>query len=181
MTRKKSWFDKNKSFVFVGIIIIALGIIAVNYKFAILSDLAPGDCFTEFNPSQFPSGTILKVVQLNPQHSDEYIVEITSTGQQSSYGLTNRVNEIQCPVPSVCGNGICEYDESVQSCSVDCSTPPQEYCGDGICQASETIASCSDDCGNPNAHENASALLWFIGIGGIVIIVFLYMMWRRKK
>ncbi|HIP50263.1 MAG TPA: hypothetical protein EYG99_02315, partial [Candidatus Pacebacteria bacterium] len=44
---------------------------------------------------------------------------------------------------SVCGNGICENDETILSCSVDCNP-----CGDGECDAEigETPVTCSFDC-----------------------------------
>lgn len=48
------------------------------------------------------------------------------------------------PAPSsVCGNGICENDETILSCSVDCNP-----CGDGECDAEigETPVTCSLDC-----------------------------------
>jgi hypothetical protein len=42
---------------------------------------------------------------------------------------------------SFCGNNICENDESIGNCAVDCLTG----CGDGVCIGSEEYI-CPDDC-----------------------------------
>lgn len=44
---------------------------------------------------------------------------------------------------AVCGNGICDANESDSSCPSDCS-----FCGDGVCNGWENSATCSADCGS---------------------------------
>lgn len=58
----------------------------------------------------------------------------------------------QCPedcVPNgntpVCGNMICDGDESKETCVADCPPPG---CGDGVCSAEENLFSCPQDCLN---------------------------------
>lgn len=46
---------------------------------------------------------------------------------------------------SICGNEICELDESIDSCFDDCA-PKEEFCGDGFCQDNEDENSCNEDC-----------------------------------
>lgn len=50
---------------------------------------------------------------------------------------------------SVCGNGICERDESWQTCPEDCEIPAGEeaICGDGVCEKEENRINCPSDCG----------------------------------
>ncbi|MDC0709626.1 hypothetical protein POL68_14235 [Stigmatella sp. ncwal1] len=52
---------------------------------------------------------------------------------------------VNCPRPTVCGDGICSWNESCGSCSQDCGECP--VCGDGICAWGESCYSCTDDCG----------------------------------
>ena len=47
---------------------------------------------------------------------------------------------------TLCGNGVCEADESVTTCPSDCNTEP--VCGNVICEAGETASSCPADCKN---------------------------------
>lgn len=42
----------------------------------------------------------------------------------------------------ICGDGICEGNETISSCRADCG-----YCGDDVCYGSETASSCRTDCG----------------------------------
>ena len=44
--------------------------------------------------------------------------------------------------PSVCGDGLCESDETYAACPQDCDP----VCGDGLCEGDETAASCPPDC-----------------------------------
>jgi hypothetical protein len=51
-----------------------------------------------------------------------------------------------------CGNGVCDLDETSETCATDCRTTGggggggTRRCGDGICQVGEAI-SCPRDCG----------------------------------
>ncbi len=47
---------------------------------------------------------------------------------------------------SVCGDGVCDDDESGCTCSWDCG-PCISECGDGLCTGYEDCESCPDDCG----------------------------------
>ena len=46
-----------------------------------------------------------------------------------------------------CSDGICNGDETIESCPADCWLPPEPFCGDNICNGDETCASCPQDCG----------------------------------
>lgn len=48
----------------------------------------------------------------------------------------------------VCGDGICDAEESVYSCIYDCGLPPTEFCGDGIDNDGDEDVDCEDaeDC-----------------------------------
>lgn len=48
----------------------------------------------------------------------------------------------------VCGDNICNGEETISSCAADCKTA---ICGDTICDASETILSCRQDCEAKNS------------------------------
>jgi hypothetical protein len=52
---------------------------------------------------------------------------------------------VNCPRPTVCGDGVCNWNESCDSCSQDCGTCSP--CGDGICGQNESCWSCDSDCG----------------------------------
>lgn len=45
----------------------------------------------------------------------------------------------------VCGDGVCDVDESPASCPQDCPTSGP-YCGDGVCDNGETHTTCAADC-----------------------------------
>ncbi|MFA5077249.1 MAG: NosD domain-containing protein, partial [Candidatus Micrarchaeia archaeon] len=63
----------------------------------------------------------------------------------------NFENQTGISIPSafilnaVCGNLICESNETCDNCPVDCGICP--YCGDGNCSAGETCTRCPEDCG----------------------------------
>jgi len=52
---------------------------------------------------------------------------------------------------AICGDGICEYPESSDSCSNDCEISIGYICGDGFCDVSngENINNCPRDCESP--------------------------------
>ena len=58
-----------------------------------------------------------------------------ATSQSINFGVAKPI--------SVCGDNICNGNETTLSCPVDC---PSSVCGDGICNASETSYSCPSDC-----------------------------------
>jgi subtilisin family serine protease len=50
-----------------------------------------------------------------------------------------------CPAPqAVCGDGMCNGDETAATCAGDCS---DRICGDFICDGEETAEGCPEDCG----------------------------------
>ena len=50
-----------------------------------------------------------------------------------------------CEKPIVCGDGLCEGDETYETCPEDCEKPI--VCGDGLCEGNETCKNCEGDCG----------------------------------
>jgi len=59
---------------------------------------------------------------------------------------------VECPLDlsadstwPLCGNGICEVEESVCSCASDCGLPPAEICGDGIDNDCDDAIDCDDE------------------------------------
>ncbi|MFN3528263.1 MAG: hypothetical protein ACK4YO_04095, partial [Candidatus Altarchaeaceae archaeon] len=53
-----------------------------------------------------------------------------------------------CKKPIICGDGICEGNETYENCPSDCKKPI--ICGDGICEGNETCETCEQDCGKCN-------------------------------
>lgn len=78
-----------------------------------------------------------------------------------------------------CGNGICEpqYGETPLSCSRDCHMP--DFCGDLLCQANETVSSCSIDC-KPHYLPDNTTILWIAAIV-VFIVLTAVAVWRLKK
>ena len=57
------------------------------------------------------------------------------------------------PKESVCGNNICEAEESSTSCTADCGEPTA--CNaNGICDSGESTGSCPSDCGSIDTCSN---------------------------
>ncbi len=55
-----------------------------------------------------------------------------------------------CPEVPVCGDGVCSGDETCETCPGDCGECPSEaepVCGDGSCNGDETCTTCPGDCG----------------------------------
>jgi len=54
----------------------------------------------------------------------------------------------------ICGDGICDEEESCSSCAGDCgSCGDDTYCGDGICNGNEACGTCEKDCGECEGGE----------------------------
>jgi len=50
---------------------------------------------------------------------------------------------------AVCGDGVCDNDETIDNCPEDCEkTGPSPYCGDGVCDENngEQSINCQEDC-----------------------------------
>src|SRR6185295_9256439 len=47
----------------------------------------------------------------------------------------------------LCGDAICNGNETCSTCPDDCGSCSVAICGDGICQSGESCSSCSSDCG----------------------------------
>jgi hypothetical protein len=57
---------------------------------------------------------------------------------------TDWKTEFTLTPPVICGDGVCEMDETCQTCQDDCG--PCSICGNGICGAEEDEANCFQDC-----------------------------------
>ncbi len=64
------------------------------------------------------------------------------------FGETSESCAVDCVAPSrsVCGNSLCEAGETPQSCAADCVVPTTTQCGNRICEIGETSANCPADC-----------------------------------
>ncbi|MBN2725362.1 MAG: hypothetical protein JXR95_14960 [Deltaproteobacteria bacterium] len=84
----------------------------------------------------------------------------------SCVGFGQQYLGLVCLQPAICGDGVCNGDETLESCSLDCTgdcgngtcdetenydTCPADctsaVCGNGYCESTEDADSCSDDCG----------------------------------
>lgn len=54
--------------------------------------------------------------------------------------------DCEAPPRSVCGNTRCEAGETPQNCSADCIAPSETQCGNRICEIGETGMNCPADC-----------------------------------
>lgn len=95
-----------------------------------------------FNPSIFyvpdPNST-------NNGKTVEFFLSGTSVASYTfENGASTRLDLFIGDAP-FCGDGICNVDETTETCSEDCGTG--SVCGDGTCDTDENCDSCSDDCG----------------------------------
>ncbi len=103
-----------------------------------------------------------------------YIHAGLTNGQTYYYGIYARdaasqysTGAFRSAVPSalapVCGDNMCNGDETAFSCPLDCGAPPI-MCGNNICELGETAQSCPADCGfiptcgNAMCEEGETAL-----------------------
>lgn len=62
-------------------------------------------------------------------------------------GEREQHNRLEPPHTTLCGDHLCNGDETLATCPEDCSSPPPPpFCGDGICNGAESNASCPADC-----------------------------------
>ncbi|RLI87698.1 MAG: hypothetical protein DRO76_01925, partial [Candidatus Altiarchaeales archaeon] len=90
-------------------------------------------------------------IELNDSNSMLIFAEGIICGNgvcESVYGETYQNCPQDCPQPSVCGNGVCEFGETCENCPEDCGECPMgAVCGNGDCEATETCENCPQDCG----------------------------------
>jgi len=58
-------------------------------------------------------------------------------------------------IGEICGNEVCEEEESSSSCSEDCGVTL--YCGDGSCNNGESCSTCVGDCGSCSTNSGGSS------------------------
>lgn len=63
-------------------------------------------------------------------------------GQQYIAAAHHALGYSDVPNPSVCGDDVCDIDETAASCPADCP----DACGDGLCTGSEDPTTCNADC-----------------------------------
>jgi len=74
---------------------------------------------------------------------------------------------------SVCGNDICEDDETCSTCEADCGAcpvaPTGTICGNDICEDDETCSTCEADCGAcPSEESGVDANAGPAGLAGLI-------------
>ncbi len=92
----------------------------------------PQDCGICVPSKKECLGKILRVCNANGTAYDD--VDCAGLGLSCARG--------DCVEPNVCGNGICDPDESEASCERDCA----EVCGNGRCGGLEVFETCAIDC-----------------------------------
>ncbi len=98
-------------------------------------------------------------VKINTTHTSTYVVaednstiidkkseESQSSSKSTSPSEVDK-NGMASSVP-FCGDGICQSDENVSTCSIDCLPNLQisAQCGNGICELGENSDNCPNDC-----------------------------------
>ncbi len=79
------------------------------------------------------------------------------------YCSSNHCDAGRCITRDYCGDGICNYGETKNTCPEDCPA----LCGDGICDETETVFNCYSDCGR---SVSITLLIVLIGAGIYLII-----------
>lgn len=51
-----------------------------------------------------------------------------------------------CVTTPMCGNGLCETGENLETCPNDCPETSEPMCGNGVCESDENSYNCPDDC-----------------------------------
>lgn len=65
-----------------------------------------------------------------------------AVGQQYIADAHHALGYSDLPNPSVCGDAVCDIDETAASCPSDCP----DVCGDALCTGSEDPSTCNADC-----------------------------------
>jgi len=96
-------------------------------------------------------GVLSFTVEWQGPNVPEYLIGSNVTVYVYAYWNGNREEsvgtfEIRGPVPTTCGNGICEAGESYINCPLDCYGNETYVCGNGICEAGESYDNCPTDC-----------------------------------
>jgi lysophospholipase L1-like esterase len=86
-------------------------------------------------PTQWSSANNSGMIQSDRTHPG-------AAGQQYIADAHHALGYEDAPGGSVCGDAVCDPDETPASCPEDCP----DVCGDGLCTGSEDPASCSADC-----------------------------------
>ncbi len=95
----------------------------------------------------------------------DYDVVIYNVTRDETREMIFSVNElgdgdftVESPA-EVCGDGICEGEESCSNCESDCGECPP-VCGNGICDAEEDSSACPGDCGKLNPDNVRDIYNW---------------------
>lgn len=92
------------------------------------------------------------------------ILALTTFAVGSNAGVTGMISSSQC------GNDICESDESIGNCAVDCL----HGCGDGVCDGAEEYV-CQEDCTYAPTvvyFKLNTVVLWFSALVAFVVIIY---------
>ncbi|MEO7735555.1 MAG: hypothetical protein ABIY55_31665 [Kofleriaceae bacterium] len=140
-------------------VIIGLGAMGAMGSSCAVDEVPPGTRTIERSSSQAPTSDFVcqcpnEPIVAGPEAQSQVQAQIVGPCQNvcgvCGDGVCN-ANEspsncaVDCPT-SACGNGICESGESSSSCPSDCGPPPT-VCGNGVCESGESAATCATDCG----------------------------------
>ncbi len=99
---------------------------------------------------------------------------------------TKPAERVTCPgVTPFCGDGVCNtLVESTITCGVDCPAPPvRTECGNGVCESDESSNTCSEDCvaEKPKSRWWIFWLIVFILLILIIVIILAIKKLIKKK
>ncbi len=99
----------------------------------------------------------------NPMKCSNTFITICGTGDNCCPFNCSYASDQDCEKPSVCGDNVCEGNETMENCCVDCACDSgyvcksnicvTTLCGDDVCEGDEYKTNCCIDCGCDEGYE----------------------------
>jgi hypothetical protein len=133
----------------------------------------------------------------NLGYNDLWILILYHPGETLPRLLTYTLIPKQADEPEAkeafCGDGVCELDETCETCPTDCGPcPPASWCGDSVCDPDESSETCPEGCPpmptvspSPPTEPLGLPVGWVVWTGlpigvGTALAVGLVLWWWRK-